>query len=102
AGRAGMDIAFLSARILGCVGALAIGGRRNRARARGQRIEDRIEMIDDRLLAADHHAIAALQPPDATRGADIDIADALFGARLRAADIVLIEAVTAIDDDVAL
>ena len=57
-------------------------------------------MIDRLLVAADHHAIAALEAPDAARRADIDIVDALLGQRLGAADVVLVEGVAAVDDDV--
>ena len=38
-----------------------------------QRLEDRIEMPHGRLRSADHHAVAALQAPDAAAGADIHI-----------------------------
>ena len=43
-----------------------------------------------------------LEAPDAARRAHVDVADALFGKVLRTADVVLVEAVAAIDDDVAL
>ena len=36
------------------------------------------------LLAADHQAVAALEPPDAAAGADVDVVDALLAQRLRA------------------
>ena len=53
------------------------------------------------FFAADHHAIAALDAPDAAAGADIDIVrgPCSFSA-LRAADIVLPKGVAAVDDDV--
>ena len=94
--RPAMHIAALGARIA----AFATGRRRNIAWPRRQRIEDRIEMSDGRLLAADHHAIAFLQPPDAAARPDIDVADAPAGEHLRPAYVVLVEAVAAIDDDV--
>jgi hypothetical protein len=92
-----MDVAALGA----IVGGIAALGARDVAEARRERDEDRVEMIDDLLLAADHHAEAALQPPDPARGPDVDIMDALGGAIPGAMDVVTIEAVAAVDDDVA-
>ncbi len=95
--RAGMDIAFLGAMVL------AVAARRagNRALSRRQRLEDRVEPVDHGRVAADHHAIAALQPPDAAGGADIDIGDAQRRQFGGAALVVLVEAVAAVDDDIA-
>jgi len=55
-----------------------------------------------RLVAADHHAIAALQPPDAAGRAHIQIGDAVTMQLMGAADIVFEKAIAAIDDAVAL
>ncbi len=66
-----------------------------------QRGEDRVEMLHHIGLAADHHAIAALQPPDAAAGADIDIVDALGRQFLGAADVVDVVGIAAVDQDVA-
>ena len=95
--RPGMQIAIGDSRIA------AFAARRlvDVARARRQRREDRIKPVHRRLVAADHHAIAALQSPDAAGGAAIDIGDILFGQRLGAADIVLVKRVAAVDHDVA-
>src|SRR3954451_9309056 len=41
-----------------------------------ERIKNRIEMIDDRLIAANHQAIAAVEPPDATARAAIHVVNA--------------------------
>ena len=38
--------------------------------------EDRVEPSDDVVLAADHEAVAALEPPDAAAGADVDVVEA--------------------------
>ena len=57
-------------------------------------------MIDSLLRAADHHAIAALDTPDAAGSAAIDVADALLGEFLRATDVVFVEGIAAVDDDV--
>ncbi len=74
AARAAMHIA---ARDAG-VASLAAGGNRNGSRARRQGGEDRIEMIDHVFVATDHHAVAALEAPDAAAGAAIDIVNSLL------------------------
>ena len=61
----------------------------------------RVEVLYDRLLAADHHAVAALQTPDATARADVDVVDSLGGEFLRAPDVVHVVGVAAVDEDVA-
>ena len=58
-------------------------------------------MIDDLFIAADHQTIAAIETPHAPAGAGIDIIDALLLQRASAAYIVLVEAVAAVDDNVA-
>src|ERR1044072_4278564 len=93
-----VNIALLDPRIA----ALAPAGARNIADPGRQRGKDRIEPVDHGLVAADHHAITALDAPDAAAGADVDIVDALFVERLAAADVVLPERVAAVDDDVSL
>ncbi len=64
--------------------------------------EDGIDSVDGFLVAAHHHAIAALEAPDAAGCPDVDVVDAFVLQLLRPADIVLVEAVPAVDDDVAL
>ena len=59
AGWAGVDIAALGA----TVGRVASNGADDRTIARRERIEDGIQQIDDLLVAADHHAITAFEPP---------------------------------------
>src|SRR5262249_57383838 len=49
---------------------LASRRARDISRARGERLEDRIEMPHARLRAADHHAVTALQAPHAAAGPD--------------------------------
>src|SRR5260370_307089 len=58
-GRAAMQIAALGR----AADLLASGKPRRGVSAGRQRGEDRIEVLDDRLVAADHEAISALQPP---------------------------------------
>src|ERR1700753_2902372 len=64
ADRPGMNVALLDPAIT----ALASSGARDVADARRQRCEDRIEALDHRLVTADHHAVAALDAPDAAGG----------------------------------
>ena len=53
------------------------------------------------LLAADHQAVTALEPPHAARRSNVHIMDAPLGAFPGAPDVILEEAVAAIDDHVA-
>ena len=72
ADRAGVEIALLDAG----VASLPPLGARNVAEAGRKRGEDRVEAFDHLLVAADHHAVAALDAPDAAGGADVDVMDA--------------------------
>src|SRR5438132_871264 len=74
---------------------------RDVAGARCQPQEDRIEVSDHRLLAPDHQAIAALQPPDAAAGPDVHVVDALLSELSRTPDVVDVIGITAVDEDVA-
>ena len=49
-------------------------------RARRQRREDRIEMLDDARLAADHHAVTALQAPHAAAGPHVHVVDCFWAS----------------------
>ena len=68
---------------------------------RRQRQEDRLEPLADLGFAADHQAVAFLQPPDAAAGAGVDVVDALGRQRLRAPHVVVKVGVAAVDDGVA-
>jgi hypothetical protein len=57
----------------------------------------RLQPVEGGLVAADHQAIAALQPMHAAGGADIHVMDAPGRQLLAAPDIVLPEGVAAID-----
>src|SRR5271166_4339421 len=96
-GRTTMHVAFLRTR----VGVVSARSSRNAAHSRRQRSQDWIEMIDRSPRAADHHAITTLKAPNAARGADVDVLDALFGKGFRAANVVLVVRIAAIDNDVA-
>ena len=96
--RPGMEVALPGARIA----PLAMRRWRDVACPRRERAEDRIEPLDDRLLAADHQAIAALQPPHAAAGADIEIMDAALRCSAAARAMSSFQKrVAAVDDGVA-
>ena len=95
-GRAGVDVTALGA----AIAFLAPWRARDIAKPGSKRRKDRIEVIHGLLRAADHHAIAALDTPDAAGGAAIDVADTLLGQFLGATNIVLVERIAAIDDDI--
>src|SRR5262245_44351879 len=63
--------------------------------------EDRVEALDDVVLAADHHAVPALQAPDAAARAHVDVVNAFRRELLRPADIVDVVGIAAVDQDVA-
>src|ERR1700684_16512 len=67
---------------------------------RSQRREDRVEVINSSLRTSDHHAIAALDTPDATGRAAINVADALHREFFGVADIVLVKGIATVDDNV--
>src|SRR6185295_15910028 len=71
------------------------------AAARCKRGEDRIEMLHRFGFAADHHAIAALQTPDAAARADVNIVDAFCGQLFGAANIIDVVGIAAVDQDIA-
>ena len=52
--------------------------------------EDRLEVLHRGGLAANHQAVATLQPPHATAGADIEIVDAAPPKGAGAGDVILI------------
>src|SRR5213083_1844877 len=93
-----MDIAGLRS------GIAAVAPRRARdvARPGRERGKDRIEPEYRFGVAADHHAIAALEAPHAAAGADVDVMDAAGLQRLGTSDVVLVERIAAVDNDVAL
>ena len=97
-GRPCVDVALLRTRV---VAVAAIDCARYRSQTRRESRENGIEMIDHRFFAADHHAVAAIKPPHPARRPDIDKVDAALREILGAMDIVLVEAVAAIDDDIA-
>src|SRR4029077_1512344 len=92
----GMDVAQFSA----WIAAVPSGRARRITEPGSKRLEQWIKARDDFLGAANHHAIAALESPDAAAGPDIDI---VYGALLQffgAPNIVFPESVAAIDNNV--
>ena len=98
AGRAAVQPALL----LGCRVALAAGGAHGGADAGCERLEHRREAADGLVVAADHQAVAALAAPDASADADVDVVDAPAAELGRAAQVVDVVRVAAVDDRVAL
>ena len=97
AGRAGVQIAFFGRGMA----VVAATGFFDGPDAGCQGFEDRVQVVKSRFIAANHHAVATLQPPHAAAGADVDVADALGRHGLRAAHVVLEIGVAAVDDGVA-
>ena len=62
--------------------------------------EDAVEPLYDGGLASNHLAVTALEAPDAARGADVDIVDPALRECLRAANVVVIVRVAAVDDGI--
>ncbi len=59
-------------------------------------------MLHHRIFSPDHHAVAPIQTPYASAGADIHIVDSLGREFLRAPDIVDVVGITAVNENVAL
>src|SRR5262249_58466876 len=67
---------------------LAPGRARDVSRAGRQCLEYWVEVSHSRVRPADHHAVTALQPPDAAAGSDVDVIDALRVDVARPADVL--------------
>jgi hypothetical protein len=57
-------------------------------------------VLDRARLTADHQAVASLEAPHPTAGADVEVVDTACGQRAGAVDVIPVVAVTTIDDDV--
>src|SRR5579859_4948791 len=73
----------------------------NITHARSEGFEDGIKALHGFFWAAKHHAVSALQPPDAAAGADVDVMNAAVFQLLRPAHVIFIVRVATIDNDVA-
>jgi hypothetical protein len=80
---------------------LASRSARDRAQARSQCREDGIELLDHGLVAADHHAIASFEPPDAPACPDIHIVNVLGSKVLCAPDVIDVIRIAVVDEDVS-
>src|SRR5262249_15223173 len=96
AGGAAVDIPFFGR----AADFVAAGSARNVAAAGSKGFENRIEVFDDLFFAANHLAITAFEPPDATAGADVAVMNSFRGEFLGAAKLVDIRGVAAVDADV--
>src|SRR6266480_1869052 len=77
------------------------GGASCCIKARSQRREDRIEMLDDVLFTTNHEAIATFQTPDSATCTAVHVVDTLrfkFGGT---SDIIMIVRITSINDNIA-
>src|SRR3990170_2861670 len=63
--------------------------------------ENRFEAGDDFFFAADHHAVADLEPPDAAAGAGVDKMHAVALEVAGAPDRIFVMRVAAVDEDIA-
>ena len=66
-----------------------------------QRLENGIQLLDDFLRAADHHAVAAVESPDPAAGADIHVVNTFLLELVGAANVIFEIGVAAVDEDVA-
>ena len=66
-----------------------------------KRFEDGIKSLYGFVRSADHHAVAALQAPDAAAGSDIDVVNAFDFKFLGAANVIFEIRVAAVDNGVA-
>src|SRR5262245_40297831 len=88
--------------LLGCpFGLLASRRARDVASSWRQRREDRIEIINHVRFAADHHAVASLQSPHTAARANVDVVDALRRQFFRAANVVDVIGIPAVNEDVS-
>ena len=95
--RAAMQKALFSAAAAG----FASGGWRGGTSAGRECRKDRLQVSDNVVLAANHQAVAAVEPGHASAGADIDVMNSFFFQGRPALDIVAVVGVAAVDDDVA-
>ena len=68
---------------------------------RRERAEDRVEVLDDLALAADHQAVTALETQHPAAHAGIDVVNALARELPGAPDVVDVIRIAAVDHDVA-
>jgi hypothetical protein len=87
--------------VFGCAAGLLPAGRAGRGiDVGGKSGKDGINALDDGIIAADHQAVSSLRPPDPTAGACVHIVNAFRLKLGRAADVIVVVRVAAIDDHV--
>ena len=96
-----MDVAIFCSRSGSASHFLASRSTRDVAASWRQRLEDRIEALDGFFRTTDHHAISALQSPDAAARAHVHVVHALGGANSGAANVIFEIRIAAVDDSVA-
>src|SRR5262249_33586413 len=74
---------------------------RDIAASRSKCREDRVKATHNIVFAADHHEVAALQPPYSTARPHADIVDFFRSKFFRPANVVNVERIAAIDQRVA-
>src|SRR4029450_7226929 len=92
--RPGVQIPLLGAPIA----PLAPAGCGDLPPARCERGKDRVEPRHHGRFAADHQAVAALEPPDAARRANVEVVKAFLLQGARTPDVVLPKAIAAMED----
>src|ERR1700735_2414503 len=95
--RAAVQVSLLG----GAADFVASGSSRDVADSRRQGSEDGIEVLDDVLFAANHHAITAFEAPDAAAGAYVNVMNFLRRELFGAADVVDVIRIAAVDQNVA-
>src|SRR5450432_396067 len=98
ADRAAVQITFFRS----ALGVFAAGGAIDVATAGRERFENGVEVLDDGVFATNHLAVATFEPPDSPTGANVNVVDSAWGKFLRAADVVDIVGIAAIDQNVVL
>jgi hypothetical protein len=78
----------------------ATRGTRSFLNPRCQRAEDRFEARDDGFIPSDHQAVASLRSPDPAAGPGVHIVNALRFQLGRAANVIVIVGVSAIDQHI--
>jgi len=68
-------------------------------RGRSERRKDRIEVLHDAGLAADHLTVAALEPEHAAAGSGVDVMDSLGAQRFGAIDVIDVVRVAGVDNE---
>src|SRR5215467_5694049 len=91
--RATVQIALFS----GTIELFATRSAGNIANSRSESRENRIEMLDDILLAADHHAVATFETPHAAAGTHVHVVDLLGCEILRALYVIDVVRVSAVN-----